>query len=75
MSQQNDNVVTGRFAHYRRPPAAAVEAMQTDALARRMSEWVMDAQAQIGSGPAENMLKTAIGWLRMKDETKWRGNR
>jgi len=75
----DDNIVRGRFQHYRLPPAperkAMAEAAHAQQLADRLSAWATDAELHIGCGPAENMLLTTVNWIRMRALTKWRGNR
>lgn len=66
----NDNIVRGRFQHYRLPPAPERKALEEKAhasvLSERMSNFLIEAELRLGLSATRQMLVVALGWIDMR---------
>lgn len=63
-----NNVVHGRFAHYKAPPSkkAAEEKAHAAILSERMNNWLVEAETRLGLSASRAMLVVALGWIDMR---------
>lgn len=67
MSEMNDNIVRGKFRHYKAPPLLERKAQEEKAhqaiLSERMTNWLVEAELRLGLSTARAMLVVALGWI------------
>lgn len=64
----SNNVVHGRFAHYKAPPAkkSAEEKAHAAILSERLNSWLVEAETRLGLSASRAMLVVALGWVDMR---------
>jgi hypothetical protein len=74
MSEPSDNIVRGKFKHYKAPPVAERKAQEEKAhqeiLTERMRNWLVEAELRLGLTAARAMLIVALGWVDMRRSFK-----
>lgn len=74
MSQPNDNIVRGKFHHFKAPPLPERKAQEEKAhasiLSDRMSNWLTEAELRLGLNNTRAMLVVALGWIDMRRANK-----
>ncbi len=75
----NDNIVRGRFQHYRLPQAPERKAMEEEAhislLSKRLSNFLVEAELRLGLSATRAMLVLALGWIDMRRAFKRGGEK
>lgn len=70
MSEMNDNIVRGKFRHFKAPPMPERKAQEEKAyqalLTERMTNWLVEAELRLGLTAARAMLIVALGWVDMR---------
>lgn len=70
MSETNDNIVRGKFRHYKAPPIperiAMEERAHAELLNQRMNHWLTEVELRLGLTAARAMLLSALGWIDMR---------
>lgn len=74
MSETSDNIVRGKFRHYKAPPLPERKAQEEKAhqaiLTERMTNWLIEAEHRLGLTAARAMLVVALGWVDMRKAHK-----
>jgi hypothetical protein len=74
MSETSDNIVRGKFRHYKAPPLPERKAQEEKAhislLSERLSNFLVEAELRLGLSATRQMLVVALGWIDMRKAYK-----
>ncbi len=70
----NDNIVRGKFKHYKAPPLPERKAVEERAhqalLSERLNNWLVEGELRLGLTALRAMLIVALGWVDMRRSFK-----
>ncbi len=79
MSQPNDNIVRGKFRHFKAPPLPERKAQEEKAhqsiLTERLTNFLTEAELRLGLNSTRAMLVVALGWVDMRRAYKKGANK